>query len=94
MDCWIRRCWLVALKEPVRPAEVGKYIVRYGTMRSLGVMSARSDNYRRGMEVVIRSERGVEVGQVLCESTEDLRSTRSNRQGSKKSLAARNTSIL
>jgi len=50
---------------------VGKYIVRYGTMRSLGVMSARSDDYRRGMEVVIRSERGVEVGQVLCESTED-----------------------
>ncbi len=50
---------------------MGKYIVRYGTMRSLGVMSARSDNYRRGMEVVIRSERGVEVGQVLCESTED-----------------------
>ncbi len=40
-------------------------------MRSLGVMSARSDDYRRGMEVVIRSERGVEVGQVLCESTED-----------------------
>ena len=50
---------------------MGKYIVRYGTMRSLGVMSARSDEYRRGMEVVIRSERGVEVGQVLCESTED-----------------------
>ena len=48
-----------------------KYIVRYGTMRSLGVMSARSDVYRRGMEVVIRSQRGVEVGQVLCESTED-----------------------
>lgn len=50
---------------------MGKYIVRYGTMRSLGVMSARDDIYRRGMEVVIRSERGVEVGQVLCESTED-----------------------
>ncbi len=50
---------------------MGKYIVRYGTMRSLGVMSARTDDYRRGMEVVIRSERGVEVGQVLCESTED-----------------------
>jgi cell fate regulator YaaT (PSP1 superfamily) len=50
---------------------LAKYIVRYGTMRSLGVMSARTADYRRGMEVVIRSERGVEVGQVLCESTED-----------------------
>lgn len=50
---------------------MGKYIVRYGTMRNLGVMSARTGDYRRGMEVVVRSERGVEVGQVLCESTED-----------------------
>ena len=33
-------------------------------------MSAR-EQYERGMEVVIRSDRGVEVGQVLCESTED-----------------------
>ena len=33
-------------------------------------MSAR-EQYKRGMEVVIRSDRGVEVGQVLCESTED-----------------------
>ena len=41
-------------------------------MRSLGVMSTRSgDQYRRGMEVVVRTERGLEVGQVLCESTED-----------------------
>ena len=41
-------------------------------MRSLGVMNTRSgDQYRRGMEVVVRTERGLEVGQVLCESTED-----------------------
>ena len=51
---------------------LSKFIVRYGTMRSLGVMSTRSgDQYRRGMEVVVRTERGLEVGQVLCESTED-----------------------
>ncbi len=41
-------------------------------MRSLGVMSTRTEGqYRRGMEVVVRTERGLEVGQVLCESTED-----------------------
>ena len=51
---------------------LSKFIVRYGTMRSLGVMNTRSgDEYRRGMEVVVRTERGLEVGQVLCESTED-----------------------
>ena len=41
-------------------------------MRNLGVMTSRSDDqFRRGMEVVVRTERGLEVGQVLCESTED-----------------------
>lgn len=41
-------------------------------MRSLGVMTTRSEGeFRRGMEVVVRTERGLEVGQVLCESTED-----------------------
>jgi len=49
-----------------------KYIVRYGLMRSIGVMTARNDEqYRRGNEVVVRSDRGVEVGQVLCEATDD-----------------------
>ena len=51
---------------------MSKYIVRYGTMRNLGVMASRSDDqFRRGMEVVVRTERGLEVGQVLCESSED-----------------------
>ena len=49
-----------------------KYIVRYGLMRSIGVMTSRNDEqYRRGNEVVVRSDRGVEVGQVLCEATDD-----------------------
>ena len=35
-------------------------------------MASRSDDqFRRGMEVVVRTDRGLEVGQVLCESTED-----------------------
>ncbi len=41
-------------------------------MRSLGVMGVRGDSsYRRGMQVIVRSDRGLEVGQVLCEATED-----------------------
>lgn len=51
---------------------LSKYIVRYGLLRSLGVMTARNEEaYRRGDEVIVRSDRGVEVGQVLCEATED-----------------------
>ena len=51
---------------------MSKYIVRFGLMRRLGVMSARHDEgYRRGNEVIVRSDRGVEVGQVLCEATDD-----------------------
>ena len=49
-----------------------KYIVRYGLMRSLGVMTSRNDlEYRRSMEVIVRSDRGLEIGQVLCEATDD-----------------------
>jgi len=41
-------------------------------MRSIGVMTSRNDEqYRRGNEVVVRSDRGVEVGQVLCEANDD-----------------------
>ena len=55
-----------------RRLKLPKYIVRYGLMRSIGVMTSRNDEqYRRGNEVVVRSDRGVEVGQVLCEATDD-----------------------
>lgn len=51
---------------------MGKYIVRYGMMRSIGVMTSRNEEtYRRGNEVIVRSDRGVEVGQVLCEASDD-----------------------
>lgn len=41
-------------------------------MRSIGVMTSRNDDqYRRSNEVIVRSDRGVEVGQVLCEATDD-----------------------
>ena len=46
------------------------YVVRCGTMRSLHVMQAR-DEYRRGMRVIARTGRGLEMGEVLCDA--DLR---------------------
>lgn len=46
-----------------------KYIVRHGAMRFLGEYeSGEEEAYGRGDEVVIRSDRGFEVGQVLCEA--------------------------
>ena len=51
---------------------MAKYVVRYGVMRLLGVFSPRgNDEYRRGDRVIARTNRGLEVGDVLCESTED-----------------------
>jgi cell fate regulator YaaT (PSP1 superfamily) len=57
---------------PFGDPQLPKYIVRYGLMRSIGVMTSRNDDqYRRSNEVIVRSDRGVEVGQVLCEATDD-----------------------
>jgi len=44
-----------------------KYIIRHGSMRFLGEYEAgEGESYARADEVVVRSERGLEVGQVLC----------------------------
>lgn len=49
-----------------------RYVVRYGLMRSLGVMTSRGDeSFRRGAEVMARTNRGLESGIVLCEAQED-----------------------
>jgi cell fate regulator YaaT (PSP1 superfamily) len=51
---------------------VPKYIVRYGVMRNLGVFSTRdADVMSRGQQVIARTQRGLEGGEVLCEATED-----------------------
>lgn len=43
------------------------YVVRHGTMRFLGDFEpAEGRSYPRGANAVLRSERGLEVGQVLC----------------------------
>jgi cell fate regulator YaaT (PSP1 superfamily) len=49
---------------------MANYIIRYGAMRLLGVFSSPADHaYRREAGVVVRSERGLEAGDVLCEAT-------------------------
>jgi cell fate regulator YaaT (PSP1 superfamily) len=45
-----------------------EYVVRFGSMRTLGVMAA-SQTYRYGDQVVAQTERGSELGTVLCEAT-------------------------
>ena len=43
------------------------YIVRHGAMRFLGKFDAEDDKaYARGTRVVVRTERGLELGEVLC----------------------------
>jgi cell fate regulator YaaT (PSP1 superfamily) len=47
-----------------------EYVVRYGAMRLLGVFStAAGREYRRSMQVIARTDRGLETGEVLCEAT-------------------------
>jgi cell fate regulator YaaT (PSP1 superfamily) len=46
---------------------MSEYIVRYGAMRFLGVFTASDgDQYRRGTAVIVRTDRGLETGKVLC----------------------------
>ena len=48
-----------------------RFVVRFGAMRLLGDFEARRGTvFRRGEEVIVRSERGVEWGTVLCPATE------------------------
>src|SRR3982751_6049683 len=50
---------------------VGNYVVRYGQMRSLGEYRGLTDQeHPRGQRVVIRSDRGTELGEVLCPATD------------------------
>jgi cell fate regulator YaaT (PSP1 superfamily) len=45
------------------------YIVRHGTIRFLGEFAPEGDAaYRRGQRVIVRTERGLETAEVLCEA--------------------------
>jgi cell fate regulator YaaT (PSP1 superfamily) len=47
------------------------YVVRYGRMRFLGECTGLADqDHVRGQRVVIRSDRGTELGEILCPATE------------------------
>lgn len=52
---------------------MAKFVVRFGVMRTLGVMTARGKDkrYDRGTKVVVRTRRGLESGEVLCDATEE-----------------------
>jgi cell fate regulator YaaT (PSP1 superfamily) len=45
------------------------YIVRFGSMRLLGTFSPPGEQqFKRGTNVIVRTDRGLEAGQVLCEA--------------------------
>jgi cell fate regulator YaaT (PSP1 superfamily) len=45
------------------------YIVRHGTIRFLGEFAPEGDAvYRRGQRVIVRTERGLEAAEILCET--------------------------
>jgi cell fate regulator YaaT (PSP1 superfamily) len=49
---------------------VATYIARHGAMRFLGEYEAVGEaSYERGQAVIVRSERGLEIGEVLCPAT-------------------------
>jgi cell fate regulator YaaT (PSP1 superfamily) len=56
-----------------------KYVVRYGSMRMLGVLTPRGNaTYARGARVIIRTNRGLEVGDLLCEAADAITSQLEN----------------
>lgn len=51
-----------------------RYIVRYGSTRQIAEFSARTgEEYERSAQVIVRSPRGTEWGEVLCEATDRTR---------------------
>jgi cell fate regulator YaaT (PSP1 superfamily) len=59
-----------------------KYVVRHGVMRNLGVFGTRGgETYARGMQVIARTQRGLEAGEVLCEATDHVLANMSDPKG-------------
>jgi cell fate regulator YaaT (PSP1 superfamily) len=50
---------------------MAKYVVRTGSMRTLSVCTTRSEEYLRAARVIVRTDRGLEAGEVLCEATDE-----------------------
>lgn len=53
---------------PSAPPMPHAYVVRHGVTRLLGEFTADGSAFHRGSDVVVRTDRGHEVGQVLCPS--------------------------
>jgi cell fate regulator YaaT (PSP1 superfamily) len=49
------------------------FVIRYGTSRLVGEFTGGDRQFSRGDEVIVRSSRGVEWGEVLCPATEKTR---------------------
>jgi cell fate regulator YaaT (PSP1 superfamily) len=50
-----------------------RYIVRHGVMRNLGVFTPRGrDTFARGEQVIARTSRGLESGEILCEASDEV----------------------
>ncbi len=53
---------------------MGQYVVRYGITRIVGEFSSKGEDViPRGTQVIVRSDRGVECGEVLCAASEQTR---------------------
>lgn len=61
---------------------MARYVLRYGSMRHVGVFSARGgERYLRGSRVIARTTRGLEVAEVLIEAGEELVAKLANSPG-------------
>lgn len=66
-----------------------QYIVRYGTKQHVAEFSVKQDReYRRNCAVIVRSERGVEWGVVLCSANERTREYLGKKQSTGRILRA------
>ena len=68
-----------------------RYVIRYGLMRLLGEFSGRDDDsFSRGTEVILRTDRGVEWGEVLSPATSRTRDLLGRQAGTGKILREAN----
>src|SRR6476620_7372645 len=65
--------WLYLVRQSeIRNRQMPRYIVRHGVMRNLGVFTPRGrDTFARGEQVIARTSRGLESGEVLCEASDE-----------------------
>jgi cell fate regulator YaaT (PSP1 superfamily) len=61
---------MIAHPDQLGPPPPDKYLVRHGVMRFIGVFDPPAGtSFRRGEAVILKTERGLEAGQLLCPAT-------------------------